>query len=345
MKNHLSWTASTISLSRAFCTIVWKWQVAQLQRQPFLFSWNLLGMEQQFQHQLILNFLTFAINTLEYYYLWMYYGDFHKKSWFDGVGGGGGGSGEWIHSWSNSIFSLTMVSHTQIHAHAHAHDGNNVPWNNMFNIYFYCTNGFSYRIGPFLSTHTRIAGDNCIPHAKCVWNQLNTPIHRTCRGSKRNVNVIYIVYQTLKMKRIALDKGHTFMALFGCERWFLLLKWRRQMWMIFCFGLLVISLAYVCVCSEWENKTITINSEWRLHFRQEPESTNCQCAYTVHALTFGQQHLPERQSGKYISFRSFIYWWPPMKMKMMVMMKMGDNFLFRISNASKHFAVYFTYLL
>lgn len=60
----------------------------------------------------------------------------------------------------------------------------------------------------------------------------------------------------------------------------------------------------------------------------------------VHTLTFGQQHLPERQSGKYISFVHLFIGGPPMKM----MMKMGDNFSFRISNIRPN-VLLFAYLL
>lgn len=179
--------------SLAFCPIIWKWQVAQLQRHPFLFSWNLFGLK----HHLILDSLTFAINTLEYYYLWMYYGDFQRKSLFDG--------GEWIHSWSNSIFPLTMAARK---AHAHAYGGNNVPWNNMFNIYFYCTNGFSYRIGPFLYTHTHAPRQQF--HTACQMRMKSTKYtHPPPYLPREQTKCKCYIYQTLKMKRIALDKGHT----------------------------------------------------------------------------------------------------------------------------------------
>lgn len=136
-----------------FSSFVWMWQVAQLQNQQFYFSWNLFGLK-QFQHHLVsLSTFHSRINTLEYYYLWMYYGDFPQKElvrrrrrrrrlrcqWT-----------EFIREAIQFFHCQWMYAHT--HTETHAFGGNNVPWNNMFNIYFYCTNGFSYRISPFSCT-------------------------------------------------------------------------------------------------------------------------------------------------------------------------------------------------
>lgn len=116
------------------------------------------------------------------------------------------------------------------------------------------------------------------------------------------------------------------------------MAWRRQMWMIFYFiSKYPWRTNNMLVYCEWENKTITINDDYIFGKSQNQQIANVQCVHTVllhaHTLTFGQ-HLPERQSGEYISFvHLFID-------------GLDDENGWQFSilfNSSKYFAIYFTY--
>lgn len=112
------------------------------------------------------------------------------------------------------------------------------------------------------NTHTHASRQQL--HTACQMRMKSTKYTQPPRHLPREqTKCKCYIYQALKMKRIALDKGHThlwhYLVARGdscywngddkCE-WFFLF-WSR--------------LTYTG--SEWENKTITINSEWRLHFR------------------------------------------------------------------------------
>lgn len=143
-----SWTASTIS-SPIYVKVT---RGVQLQN-PFVLT--------QFQHLVSFSF-SCKINTLEYYYtyecimvIFLFWDD--KTRWNSFV----------------KQFNFPFVSMDG----AHGGEKKNVPWNNMFNIYFYCNNGFSYRIGPFLyptiATHAHIHIETTIAYRMLNANEIN----------------------------------------------------------------------------------------------------------------------------------------------------------------------------